>query len=110
MRNTAINVRGFERPQCGSIGSEERRGSPNSLGKGRTCGLVAVFALSMAAWFMFGWLGSTCCQAHPGFIASGEAKVQPNGHFVMTVHFDLLAYTLNDNSFRIGQRRTCKTP
>lgn len=46
--------------------------------------------------------GGVRCLAHPATIAAATAKVQADGHFQIEARFDLLAFALDDTTYRIG--------
>ena len=51
------------------------------------------FLVGIVLLFVFGH-GSTICRAHTGNIASGLAKVSPDGSFTLRLHFDVLSYAV----------------
>ena len=54
---------------------------------------VNAFLVGIVLLFVFGH-GSTVCRAHTGNIASGLAKVAPDGSFTLRLHFDVLSYAV----------------
>ncbi|BDI32850.1 hypothetical protein CCAX7_49010 [Capsulimonas corticalis] len=61
-----------------------------------------VLLLALALMALWTGLSGARCSAHPANFASATAKIAADRTFTVNVRFDLLAFTLNDTPFRIG--------